>query len=118
MEDNVVFLTRKVFNLNNFVQSFLKDKNAKLLIAEKSQTNIIIKIEFYFIFERTKLLRVNRALPSLHGGSLDIRLTFFLRINLIHLHIVSILYLLFLLKMRVSQIHQLFGIPMNTSRRL
>ena len=71
-EDNVVFFwLRKVFKSVNFSIVSYKHEMHQVTFAEKPQ----IKINSSYSVKALKGTVVNRALPSLHGGSLKIAFT-------------------------------------------
>jgi len=77
LEDIVVLLNLKVSNsVNSYM--FSCSRNAQVIIAEKSQLKIILKhwsLIPTWSDKAFKGIDVNRALPSLYRGSLEIMLT-------------------------------------------
>ena len=80
---NFVFLTRKVFNSNNFSIASYKKRNAQSTFEEKPQMKLNCwKKQKHgyptdtWSYKSFKGTVVNQRLPSLHGGSWEITLTY------------------------------------------
>ena len=82
MEDIIVFLSLKLFNSDD-INMFSCSRNAQVTFIEKLSVWKVIKIEtFYAGSDKAFLGAVgSRALPSLHGVSLEITLTVPLKRN-------------------------------------
>ena len=76
MEDIVVFLGLKLFNSDN-INMFSCSRNAQVTFIEKLSVWKVIKIETFLYWIRQAFLGTvgSRALPFLHGVSLEITLT-------------------------------------------